>query len=62
MAVGQQILSTSFTHSVNHAAEDELEEDVLQQAMATTLKEQLSPPCLDVVADYFSLAEEDMEF
>jgi hypothetical protein len=62
MAMGQQILSTSFTHSVNHAAEDELEEDVLQQAMATTLKEQLSPPCLDDVADYFSLAEEDMEF
>jgi hypothetical protein len=39
MAVGQQILSTSFAHTVNHAAEDELEEDVLQQVMETTLKE-----------------------
>jgi hypothetical protein len=62
MAVGQQILSTSFTHAVNHAAEDELEEDVLQQVMATTLEEQLSPPCLDDVVDYFNLAEEDVEF
>jgi hypothetical protein len=25
MAVGQQILSTSFARAVNHAAEDELE-------------------------------------
>jgi hypothetical protein len=62
MAVGQQILSTSFTRVVNHAVEDELEEDVLQQAMATTLEEQLSPPCLDDVVDYFSLAEEEVEF
>jgi hypothetical protein len=30
--------------------------------MATTLKEQLSRPCLDDVADYFSLAEEEVEF
>jgi hypothetical protein len=30
MAVGQQILSTSFACAVNHVAEDELEEDVLQ--------------------------------
>jgi hypothetical protein len=44
MVVGQQILSTSFARAVNHAAEDELEEDVLQQVMATTLKEPLSPP------------------
>jgi hypothetical protein len=44
MVVGQQILSTSFARVVNHAAEDELEEDVLQQVMATTLKEPLSPP------------------
>jgi hypothetical protein len=62
MALGQQILSTSFARAINHAAEDELEEDVLQQVMATTLKEQLSPPCLDDVADYFSLAEEEVEF
>jgi hypothetical protein len=39
MAVGQQILSTSFTHAVNHAAEDELEEDVLKKVMETTLEE-----------------------
>jgi hypothetical protein len=39
MAVGQQILSTSFTSAVNHAVEDELEEDDLQQVMATTLEE-----------------------
>jgi hypothetical protein len=34
MAVGQQILSTSFARVVNHAVED-----VLQHVMATTLKE-----------------------
>jgi hypothetical protein len=34
MAVGQQILLTSFARAVNHAAEDELEEDVPQQVMA----------------------------
>jgi hypothetical protein len=62
MAVGQQILSTSFAHAINHAAEDELEEDVLQQVMATTLEEQLSPPCLDYVADYFGPVEELVEF
>jgi hypothetical protein len=62
MAMGQQILSTSFTRAVNHAAEDELEEDVLQQVMVTNLEEQLSPPCLDDVTDYFSPAEEEVEF
>jgi hypothetical protein len=30
--------------------------------METTLEEELSPPCLDDVADYFSLAEEEAEF
>jgi hypothetical protein len=30
MAVGQQILSTSFARAVNHVDKDELEEDVLQ--------------------------------
>jgi hypothetical protein len=30
--------------------------------MATTLEEELSLPCLDDVADYFSLAEEEAEF
>jgi hypothetical protein len=43
-------------------AEDELEGDLLQQVMATTLEEELSSPCLDNVADYFSLAEEEVEF
>jgi hypothetical protein len=62
MTVGQQILSTSFAPTVNHAAEGELEEDVLQQVMATTHEEYLSPPCLDDVADYFSPAEEEVEF
>jgi hypothetical protein len=46
----------------NHAAEDELGEDLLQQVMETTLEEELSPPCLDDIADYFSLAEEEAEF
>jgi hypothetical protein len=62
MAVGQLILSTSFAHAVNHVAEDELEEDVLQPVMATTLEKQLSPPYLDDVADYFSPAEKEVEF
>jgi hypothetical protein len=62
MAVGHQEFSTSFARVVNHAAEDELEEDLLQQVMATTLEEELSPPCLDNVADYFCLAEEEAEF
>jgi hypothetical protein len=62
MAVGQQILSTSFTRAINHAAEDELEEDVLQHGMTTTLEEQLSPSCLDDVADYFSMTKEEVKF
>jgi hypothetical protein len=55
-------LITSFARAVNHAAEDELEEDLLQHVMATTLEEEVSPPCLDDVADYFSRAEEEAEF
>jgi hypothetical protein len=61
-AVRHQKFSTSFAHAVNHAAEDELEEDLLKQVMATTLEEELSLPCLGDVADYFSLAEEEVEF
>jgi hypothetical protein len=49
--MGHQEFSTSFARAVNHEAEDELEEDLLQQVMATTLEEELSPPCLDDVAD-----------
>jgi hypothetical protein len=62
MVVAHQEFSTSFTHAVNHAAEDKIEEDLLQQVMATTLEEELSLPCLDNVAYYFSLTEEDVEF
>jgi hypothetical protein len=62
MAVGRQEFSTSFTRAINHAAKDELEEDLLQQVMATTLEKELSPSSLDDVVDYFSLAEEEAEF
>jgi hypothetical protein len=62
MAMGHQEFLTSFTRGVNLAVEDELEENHLQQLMATTLEEELSPPCLDDVVDYFSLAEEEAEF
>jgi hypothetical protein len=62
MVMGQQILLTSFARAINHEAKGELEEDVLQQVMVTTLEEQLSPPCLDDVADYFSTVEEEVEF
>jgi hypothetical protein len=59
MLVGQQELSTSFARTVNHAAEDELGEDLLLQVMATTLEEELAPPCIEDVADYFSLAKQE---
>jgi hypothetical protein len=62
MAVGRQEFLSSFARAVNHVAKDELEEDLLQQVMETTMEEVLSPPCLDDVADYFSLAEEEAEF
>jgi hypothetical protein len=62
MAVGHQEFSTSFTCAVSHVVEDELEEDLLQQVMATTLEEELSPPCLDDVTDNFSMEEEEVEF
>jgi hypothetical protein len=41
MVVGHQEFLTSFAHAVNHVAEGELEEDLLQQAMATALEEEL---------------------
>jgi hypothetical protein len=62
MVVGHQEFSSSFVHAINHAAEDELEEDLFLQVMTTTLEEELEPPCLDVVTDYFSLAEEEVVF
>jgi hypothetical protein len=61
MVVGQQELSTSFTRTINHTAEDELGEDLLQ-VMASTLEEELAAPCIGDVADYFSLAEEEAVF
>jgi hypothetical protein len=62
MAVGRHEFSTSFAHAINHAAVDKLEGDLLEQVLATTLEEELSPPFLDDVADYFSLVEEEVEF
>jgi hypothetical protein len=62
MVVGQQEFSTSFARAVNHVAKDELGEDLLLQVMATTLEEEIVPPCIDDVADYFSLAEEEAKF
>jgi hypothetical protein len=62
MEMGHQEFLTSFSRIVNHVAEDELEEDLLQPVMATTLEKELSLPCLDDVVDYFSLAEEEVEF
>jgi hypothetical protein len=62
MAVGHQEFSTSFARTINHVTGVELEEVLLQQVMATTLKKELSLPCLDDVADYFHLAEEEVVF
>jgi putative NADPH-quinone reductase len=61
MAVGHQEFSTSFAHAIKHAAEDGLEEDLLE-VTATTLEEELAPPCLYDVADYFGLVEEEVVF
>jgi hypothetical protein len=62
MVVGQQEFSTSFARTINHAAEDELEEDLFLQVMATTLEEELAPPFIDDIADYFNLAKEEGVF
>jgi hypothetical protein len=62
MAVGHQEFLAIFAHAINHATEDELEEDLILQVMATTLEEELAPPCLDDVPNYFSLAEEEAIF
>jgi hypothetical protein len=40
MVVGHQEFSTSFARAINHVAEDDLEEDLLLQVMATTLEEE----------------------
>jgi hypothetical protein len=60
--VGHQEFSASFAHAINHTTEDKLEDDLLLQVMATTMEEELALPCLDDVADYFSLAEEEAIF
>jgi hypothetical protein len=62
MAVGQHELSTSFACGINHAAEDKLGEDLLHHVMETTLEGELALPCIDDVADYFSMAEDDVVF
>jgi hypothetical protein len=62
MVVGQQEFSTSFTRTANHADNEELGEDLLLQVMAATLEEELASPCIDDVPNYFSLAEEEVEF
>jgi hypothetical protein len=62
LQVGHQEFLTSFTHAVHHAVDDELGDDLLLQVMATTLEEELAPPCIDDVAEYFSLAEEEAVF
>jgi hypothetical protein len=62
MVVGQQEFSTSFAHAISHAAEDKLGEDLLLHVMATTLEEELALPCIEDVADYFSLAEDQAVF
>jgi hypothetical protein len=62
LAIRRIELSTSFSRSINQMAEQELEDDPLQQVMATTLKEELSPPDLDEVASYFTPAYEEAEF
>jgi hypothetical protein len=55
MVMGHQEFLASFARAINHAAKDELEEDLLLQVIATTLEEELAPPCLHDVANYFSL-------
>jgi hypothetical protein len=62
MVVSHQEFSASFARAINYAAEDELEEDLLLEVIATTLEEELALPCLDDVANYFSLAEEELVF
>jgi hypothetical protein len=62
MVVGQQEFLTSFARTVNHAVVGKLEEDLLLQMMATTMEEELALPCIDNVADYFSLVEEEAVF
>jgi hypothetical protein len=46
MVVGHQEFSASFTRAINHATEDEQEEDLLLQVIATTLEMELAPPCV----------------
>jgi hypothetical protein len=62
LAIGHKEFSTSFSRTTNHAAEQELEKDPLQQVMAATLEEELLPPGLDDAANYFTPVDEEVEF
>jgi hypothetical protein len=62
LAIGHNEFSISFSRTINHAIEEELEEDPLQQVMVATLKEELLLPGLDDVANYFTLVDEETEF
>jgi hypothetical protein len=53
---------TNFSHTSNHAVEEELEEDPLQWVMAATLEEELSRSGLDDVANLFNPVDEEAEF
>jgi hypothetical protein len=42
LAIGHKEFSTNFSCTINHTVEEELEEDPLQQVMASTLEKELS--------------------
>jgi hypothetical protein len=62
LAIGHKEFSTNFSRVINHVIEEELEEDPLQLVMAATLEEELSPPNLYEVANYFPLIDEEAKF
>ena len=62
LAMGSKEFLISFSRSTIHTAEEELEEHPRQQVMATTLAEELSPPSLQNVVDYFNSADDEAEF
>jgi hypothetical protein len=62
LALGHKEFWTNFSHTINHVVEEELEEDPLQWVTATTLEEELSPPYLNGVANYFTPVDEEEEF
>jgi hypothetical protein len=62
LAIGHKEFLTNFSHTINHAIVEELEEDPLQRVMAATLEEELLLPSLDDVANYFTPVGEEVEF